>query len=227
MNESPSADSLMTSLPSTIGVDGQAEHGWEAYYAGDLTWYTHVRNVLHHLPMLRAIGKLSPKRVLEVGAGTGSHSIFLSYFQPRVASIDLSRLLIERCVQHNRRLRGRAQFLAMDAFRLAFPDDSFDAVFSQGFFEHFSEDEIALLLEEQTRVARHVVISVPNLAYGVQDFGNERLLSRHAWEELLQRLGYDLLSSSDYAPMRGRFWRGGRDMYLAVVQRLSANGAAR
>jgi SAM-dependent methyltransferase len=214
-------------LASSVGAEGQAEHGWEAYYAGELTWYGHMRNVLHHMPMFRAIGRLRPQRALEVGAGTGSHSIFLSYFQPRAVSIDLSRLLIERCVQHNRRLRGRAQFLAMDAFRLAFPDDSFDAVFSQGFFEHFSEEEIALLLAEQTRVARSVVISVPNRAYGVQDFGNERLLSRQEWEELLQRLGYDLLSSFDYAPMRGRFWRGGRDMYLAVVQRPRVNGAAR
>jgi ubiquinone/menaquinone biosynthesis C-methylase UbiE len=106
----------------------------------------------------------------------------------------------------------------MDAFHLGFPDDFFDAAFSQGFFEHFSEEEIALLLEEQTRVARHVVISVPNHAYRVRDFGNERLLSRQQWEELFERLGYRLLTSHDYAPMRTHFWRGGRDMYLAVVQ---------
>jgi len=227
MNRSLRTDRANVPLPSSVGADGQAEHGWEAYYAGELTWYGHVRNVLHHLPMFRAIGKLRPERVLEVGAGTGSHSIFLSYFWRGVVSIDLSRPLIERCFQHNRRLRGRARFLAMDAFRLALPDDSFDVAFSQGFFEHFSEEEIALLLEEQTRVARTVVISVPNLAYGVQDFGNERLLSRQEWEDLLQRLGYDLLTSADYAPMRGRFWRGGRDMYLAVVQRPRVNGAAR
>jgi SAM-dependent methyltransferase len=207
-------------------VDGQAEHSWEAYYAGDLTWYAHVRNVLHHLSMFRAIAALRPKRVLEVGAGTGSHSVFLSYFRPRVVSIDLSRPLIDRCVEHNRRLRGRARFLAMDAFRLAFADNTFDAVFSQGFFEHFSEGEIALLLAEQTRVARRAVVSVPNLAYGVQDFGNERLLTREAWEALFARHGYELLVSKDYAPARARFWRGGRDMYLAVVQR-EANGGPR
>ena len=204
---------------SAANVSGQAAHSWEAYYAPELTWYRHVRNVLHHLPMFRAIWRLRPRRVLEVGAGSGSHSIVLSYFCPRVVSIDLSRPLIERCRKHNRRLRGRAKFVAMDAFRLAFPADAFDVAFSQGFFEHFSDDEIGRLLDEQSRVARYVVLSVPNRSYAVRDFGDERLLSREEWEQLLGRLGYRLLVSKDYAPARARFWRGGRDMYLAVLER--------
>ena len=199
-------------------VAGQAAHSWESYYDPGLTWYRHVRNVLHHVPMFRALRRLKPERVLEVGAGTGSHSIFLSYFGARAVSVDLSRPLIQRCLRHNRSLRGKARFAAMDAFQLAFPDAAFDAVFSQGFFEHFSDEEIELLLAEQARVARYVVISVPNRSYGVQDFGNERLLSRQEWEALLTQLGYRILVSKDYAPARARFWHGGRDMYLAVIE---------
>lgn len=199
-------------------AQGQAAHSWEAYYAPKLTWYRHLRNVLHHLPMFRELRRLKPERVLEVGAGTGSHSIFFSYFGSQAVSVDLSRPLIERCVDHNACLHGNANFAAMDAFNLAVPAGAFDAVFSQGFFEHFSDDEIARLLAEQTRVARYVVISVPNRSYGVQDFGNERLLSREEWEALFARLGYRVLVSRDYAPKRVRFWRGGRDMYLAVIE---------
>ena len=205
-------------------VAGQAAHSWESYYAPDLTWYRHLRNVLHHLPMFRALWRLKPKRVLEVGAGSGSHGIFLSYFGVRVVSVDLSRQLVLRCVRHNGRLLGSARFAAMDAFQLALPDRAFDAVYSQGFFEHFSDDEIELLLAEQSRVARHIVISVPNRSYGVQDFGNERLLSRQEWEELLSRLGYRLIVSQDYAPARARFWHGGRDMYLAVTEASGQGG---
>ena len=210
-------DRIAPPVPAIIS--SQAAHSWEAYYAPRLTWYRHVRNVLHHLPMFRAIRRLRPRRVLEVGAGSGSHSILLSYFCPRVISIDLSRQLIERCELHNRRLRGRARFLAMDAFRLAFPSGAFDVAFSQGFFEHFSDGEIGRLLDEQSRVARYVVLSVPNRSYSVRDFGDERLLSREEWEQLLGRLGYRLLVSRDYAPARTHFWRGGRDMYLAVLER--------
>lgn len=208
----------MTSSELPLEIEGQAAHSWESYYAPELTWYRHARNVLHHLPMFRALRRLGARRVLEVGAGTGSHGIFLSYFR-RVVSVDLSRHLIGRCGKNSRRLLGSARFAAMDAFQLAFPDGAFDAVFSQGFFEHFSDDEIARLLAEQSRVARYVVISVPNRSYAVQDFGNERLLTRAEWEALLTRLGYRILVSEDYAPARARFWRGGRDMYLAVVER--------
>jgi SAM-dependent methyltransferase len=208
-----------STLTRDAGPTGQAAHSWEAYYAPELGWYRHARNVLHHLPMFRAIRALRPRSLLEVGAGTGSHSIFLSYFHPHVVSVDLSPQLIERCRRHNRRLRGRARFLAMDAFHLALPSGAVDVAFSQGFFEHFDDGEIARLLEEQARVARHVVLSVPNRSYGVRDFGNERLLSREQWEALLSRLGYRLVESRDYAPARARFWRGGRDMYLAVLSR--------
>ena len=211
---------MTTQEAPPLKVEGQAAHSWEAYYAPELTRYRHLRNVLHHLPMFRALWKLKPRRVLEVGAGTGSHSIFLSYFGFRVISVDLSWPLIRRCVGHNRRLFGSARFAAMDAFQLGYPDGAFDAVFSQGFFEHFSDEEIERLLAEQSRVARYVVISVPNRSYRVQDFGNERLLSRREWEALLTRLGYRLLVSRDYAPVRARFWRGGRDMYLAVIERI-------
>ncbi|MDZ4279068.1 MAG: class I SAM-dependent methyltransferase [Dehalococcoidia bacterium] len=200
------------------GGSGQAAHSWEAYYAPELTWYRHLRNVLHHLPMFRAIRGLRPARVLEVGAGTGSHSIFLSYFLRQVVSVDLSRRLIERCRLHDQRLRGRASFAAMDGCSLAFPGASFDVAFSQGFFEHFSDDEIGWLLREQSRVARYVVLSVPNRSYEVQDFGDERLLSRDEWEKLLDRLGYRLLESRDYSAARARFWRRSRDMYLAVLE---------
>lgn len=211
--------SSRTALQPASGVLGQAAHSWEAYYAPELTWYRHLRNVLHHLPMFRAVRRLRPRRVLEVGAGSGSHSIFLSYFHPHVVSIDLSRPLIARCLRHNRKLRGRARFLTMDAFQLGFPAGAFDVVFSQGFFEHFSDEEIRRLLEEQSRVARYVVLSVPNRSYRVRDFGDERLLSRAEWEGRLEKWGYRLLDSRDYAPVRARFWRSGRDMYLAVLAR--------
>ena len=213
------SENLSSTVTANSGMAGQAAHSWEAFNGAELTWYRHMRNVLHHIPMLRTIWQLRPKRVLEVGTGTGSHSIFLSYFLPQVLSIDLSRPLIERCLQHNRRLRGRAHFSAMDGFRLAFPDGAFDVAFSQGLLEHFEGEEIARLLDEQTRVAQYVVFSVPNRSYGVRDFGDERLLSREEWEDLLSSMGYQVMVSRDYAPMRARFWRGSRDMYLALLRR--------
>jgi hypothetical protein len=73
-------------------------------------------------------------------------------------------------------------------------------VYSQGFFEHFDDASIEALVREQLRVGRRVYISVPNARYGVQDFGNERLLTRAEWDRLLRRLGFRVVFSCDYGP---------------------------
>jgi len=55
-------DRIAPPVPAIIS--SQAAHSWEAYYAPQLTWYRHLRNVLHHLPMFRAIRRLRPRVVL-------------------------------------------------------------------------------------------------------------------------------------------------------------------
>jgi SAM-dependent methyltransferase len=194
------------------------EASWAHYYDAPLGWYAHVRNVLHHVPLLRAVLKGGPRSVLEIGSGTGSLAIALSYFCPGVLSLDLNPELVERCERNNRKLRGRARFGQADAFDLsAYDDGTFDVACSQGFFEHFDDEQIAALLQEQTRVARRVVLSVPNDRYGVQDFGNERLLTKAQWDELLTRLGGRVLESKNYSPFNEHIWKRPRTMYLAVV----------
>lgn len=194
------------------------EASWAHYYEAPLGWYAHGRNVLHHLPLLWAVMKTRPRSVLEVGSGTGSLAIGLSYVCPSVLSVDLNPALVGRCEANGRKLRGLAQFGQADAFNLAaFGDDEFDVVCSQGFFEHFDDEQIEALLREQTRVAKRVVLSVPNDRYGKQDFGNERLLTKEEWDALLARLGVRVLESKNYSPVNERLWRLPRTMYLAVV----------
>lgn len=80
----------------------------------------------------RAIARLQPsegERILEVGVGTG---LDLNDY-PRgchIVAIDLSRAMMARA---RTRINGdeapRVEFLQMDAMRLAFRDESFDAVY--------------------------------------------------------------------------------------------------
>lgn len=44
---------LLSTGEDASGVRGQAAHSWEAYYAPEFTWCRHLRNVLHHRPMLQ------------------------------------------------------------------------------------------------------------------------------------------------------------------------------
>ena len=204
-------------------TNADALPSWERYYERQLGWPEHLSNALHHLPMMDAIRRRRPRSILEVGAGTGSLAIFLSYFGRRVTSIDLSPAVLEGARDNARRLRGRVRFEVADAFTLdQYGDATFDVAISQGFFEHFSDDEIAALLGQQLRVARTAILSVPNAAYGKQDRGDERLMTREEWDAIIRRAGFRIEESRDYRPVcRGTFTGHARryppSMYLAVV----------
>ncbi len=136
-------------------------------------------------------------------------SAFLSYMTPRVESIDLSRTIVERCRKETRGLFGRARYAVADAFHLDERGERYSIAVSQGLMEHFEDDQIGRLIEQQLKVCDRVSFSVPNAAYGKQDFGNERLLTVHEWRRLLKGLGFRVSLASDYRPFHWdrRLWR--------------------
>jgi phosphatidylethanolamine/phosphatidyl-N-methylethanolamine N-methyltransferase len=80
----------------------------------------------------RAMARLAPRdgeRILEVGVGTG-----LSLRYPRacrVAAVDLSAAMLERArTRVSRRILDHVGLCRMDAARLAFRDNQFDAVYA-------------------------------------------------------------------------------------------------
>ncbi len=196
-----------------------ARPSWSHYYGKPLSWNVHLSNLLHHVPFLLAVRSCHPRRILEVGSGSGSTSILLSRLAP-IVSIDLDPVIVNRCQQQSRRFFGRAEYRRGDAFDLSeFASDEFHVVVSQGFFEHFDDENIGRLLNEQLRVGKRVAFSVPNRTYGRQDFGDERLMSRDEWDGLIDGLGFSVETSFDYAPIhRTRTpWRLPRTMYVAIV----------
>ncbi|MBI5288956.1 MAG: class I SAM-dependent methyltransferase [Chloroflexi bacterium] len=207
------------------GAAAFAIPSWGHYYDFDLSWSHHAMNVVQHLPLVLAVRRLRPRSVLEVGTGTGSLSIFMSYFNQRVVSVDLSPRVLERARGNSKRLRGRADFREGDAFALdGIANGAFDVSVSQGFFEHFCDEDIASLLKEQLRVSRYAVFSVPNEAYGRQDRGDERLLRREQWDTTLMAHGLHIVRSGEYRPLSRSAllpggWRKPATMYLATVTR--------
>jgi len=202
---------------STATRHGRDSASWAHYYSGDVTWRLLASNAAGHLALIRRVLWPRPKRALEVGTGTATMAAMVSYFGVNVTSVDLERPVLARGIETLGKFHGRARLVQADAFKLPFADGSFDIAFSQGFFEHFQDGEIAALLCEQARVARRVAFSVPNALYGIQDYGNERLLTRFQWDALIRETGLRLLNSGDYAPVRKRFWGQPPIHYLAIV----------
>jgi SAM-dependent methyltransferase len=158
---------------------------WGRVYEKKLELCELIDHVYSHKPYLLEIWKAKPAKVLEVGVGGGSTSIFLSYLGIEAHAIDNDPTVISRARENNSNLMGRLEIKEGDAYKLPYPNDSFDVVCHQGFFEHFADDEIRLLLKEQLRVAPQVIFSVPTKYYMSTSLG-ERLMTKGRWERILK-----------------------------------------
>jgi protein-L-isoaspartate O-methyltransferase len=66
------------------------ENRWDKFYERKFLLQDYLANLYLHAPLLEEIIKENPQKILEVGIGTGSMSIFLSYLGYEVVGIRLS-----------------------------------------------------------------------------------------------------------------------------------------
>ncbi len=163
--------------------------GWLDFYGRPLSLKRYLWRILNHVEFLYNIIQLRPKYAIEIGIGTASHSFFVGHFTPFVVGIDNDFQIVKSAKESSKRFGKRARFIVADAFNLPFKKSSFDLCFSQGFFEHFNDKEINSLIDEQLKTADSIIFSVPSYNYQSKDFGNERLLKREEWLELLKLVG--------------------------------------
>jgi len=127
---------------------------------------------------------MKPGRVLEVGAGSGSLSIFFSTLGLSAVCADNNADVLETAKINCRRLNGNVTFILADGFSELPFDDEFDVSFSQGVAEHFTDEQIRLFINNQLKISKKVMLSVPNSSY-CQSFGDERLLTVTQWTDIL------------------------------------------
>jgi len=193
---------------------------WARYAEAPMALRDFLGNLCTHTELFTEIDHHRGQgRILEVGVGTGSMSIFLSWLGYTVTAIDTSVEVLAGAARNHASFAGRPiRFVEGDAFELPFPADRFDVAFHQGLLEHFSDEEIHRLLDEQLRVAPVVVASVPNENYPRRDFGDERLMSQAEWERILAP--YEQVTSRPYFEgARRRLRRPKPIMYLATIRR--------
>ncbi|OGB73598.1 hypothetical protein A3K24_01995 [candidate division Kazan bacterium RIFCSPHIGHO2_01_FULL_44_14] len=192
---------------------------WNKYYQAPLTLKGLLSNLYGQKEFLSVILEAGAKNILEVGVGSGAMSTFFSWLGLNVTGIDISPEVIEKAKTESARFNGLAKFEVADTFSLPYSDLSFDLVFHQGLMEHFSDADIHKIFNEQLRVARRVVFSVPNHRYPRRDFGNERLMAKSQWEQILQP--YQVVTSCSYSPKFFPKWYLPRVkiQYMAVIEK--------
>jgi ubiquinone/menaquinone biosynthesis C-methylase UbiE len=149
---------------------------------------------------------LPGKRVLEIGAGSGSTSIALAKMGATAFCIDYSQKAIQ-LMKKNATMHGIGLFLVKaDAFALPFKNGSFDILFHQGFLEHFRET--GKLLTEQNRILKKeglLLVDVPQtfslytikkkllIAMGKWFAGWETQFSRRSLRKTLEKGGFTFI----------------------------------
>jgi ubiquinone/menaquinone biosynthesis C-methylase UbiE len=92
-------------------------------------------------------------RILDAGVGTGRN---IAYYPPgaEVVGIDLSPAMLARAEARRRALGRNVELVQMDVTKLAFPDNSFDAVVATFLFCVLPDDLQAPALREIGRVTK-------------------------------------------------------------------------
>lgn len=92
--------------------------------------------------VLDELARIAPKRVLDMGCGTGalSERVLEAFPACELIGVDLSEEMLARA---QKRLGNRAQVRAGDCERLPFSDASFDAIVCNDSFHHYPDPERA------------------------------------------------------------------------------------
>jgi len=135
---------------------------WDIYWADkdkknkSNTWYDFIatiyrklilKNILNHF-----IRKYFPKglKVLHAGCGSGQVDVGLVDYL-NITAIDIS----SNALKIYKRIHGeKCEIIQGDIFHLPFPNESFDGLYNLGVMEHFTQDEINLILVEFKRVLK-------------------------------------------------------------------------
>lgn len=140
------------------------------------------------------------KPVIECGAGTGKFSAYLAFLGLDVYAIDFEFEMVEQAKQISNRIspNNPVKVIQGDISNIPFTDKQFSVAHSSGVFEHFDDDNIKLLINEQLRVADTIIFSVPSIYFDNKMYGNERFLSKNDWRVIISKSNAKIISETGY-----------------------------
>jgi ubiquinone/menaquinone biosynthesis C-methylase UbiE len=102
--------------------------------------------------IFKEINKLNATKIIEIGAGSGLVSYYLSqFFKGEIVLLDLSNEMLE--MAKNRIKNPKVSFVVGDGTKTEFPDNYFDAVVGVDIIHHLYDPVIAM--QEWKRIVKH------------------------------------------------------------------------
>ena len=140
------------------------------------------------------------KPILECGCGTGKTSIFLSEFGLDTYAMDLEIEMVNKAKEKFREKASNCKFNVFegDIKNIPFSDKFFSVTHSSGVMEHFSDEEIIEIINEELRVSDYCIFSVPTSYFEKKMLGNERFLSRKEWRKIISKSNAKIIKETGY-----------------------------
>ena len=159
--------------------------------------------------------------IMEFGSGTGFLSTVLAFYNRNVHCIDYSEKNLEYAKEVFSRLGLSGHFHLLDMLKkIPFDDNFVDWSWSSGVLEHFTDDQILVILKESVRISKKGVLClVPNanaLFYrtgkyhmeqtGTWPFGNED--AKFTMKHFFEKAGLKNIQEYSLAPYQSlKFWQ--------------------
>lgn len=155
------------------------------------------------LEVLNRFFKLCGARILEVGTGSGAHSLEFGIRGAEVVGIDVSENsihLVKKLVSDYG--AKNVSFEVYDGFLLSkkWSKEFFDIVFSGGVIEHFNDEELLKFLKEMAYAGKYVVVTVPYSKSEIYRLSKELRIQTNTWSYGFER---------DFETLKGIFKRAG------------------
>jgi len=129
------------------------------------------------------------KPLLECGTGTGKFAAYLATLGYDSYAVDIEDGMVEKAIQLSQKVSpdNPVKVSKADIRNLPFDDKFFSVAHSNGVFEHYQDEEIVQLINEQLRAADTIVFGVPSTYYGENEkmHGDERFLAKKKWRDII------------------------------------------
>lgn len=114
----------------------------------------------------RELPERQSQRILDLGCGTG---VFSPWFGTGYVGIDIAEIYINYASRHYR----DKEFQIMDASKLKFPAQFFDAIWVNGVLHHLNDDSVRQTVAEMKRV-----LKLDGKAIVMEDIPAQQIISR-------------------------------------------------
>lgn len=136
---------------SEHGVEEHWQKVWEGYKK--LPEFDSECNIIFDV-LMREIGEVCNKKVLEAGSGSGRISAQLAAHGAEVTLLDTSKTAIDISKKIFAVKNQKGRFVNGSFFDAPFRDKSFDVVWNAGVLEHFTHAEQKMMLSELNRILK-------------------------------------------------------------------------